>query len=205
MLTRIGLLLVGCLSFVGLAGCVSLDEFRAKEQEVQTLSSANADMQERNQWLRNEKTQLENRMGEMKKEKDGLGERIAKLNGEIDYLQNKVETLEQDTEGLRERVEKQKAKIADLNKENQRLAALTRTENLVRTLGERMAELQKQVEVLSGENEVLRERVAAAWPPEVKKSSRAEGERTFESAGRKRHAVAVSSEQKTEDSEPEKQ
>lgn len=203
MVTRVGVLLVaGC--FAGLLGCVSADVYRVKEREVQSLYRANEDMQEQNETLMAEKTGLEIRTVEMKKENERLKDRIEKQSEEIAYLKNRAEKLEKDGEGLRDRVEKLNAKIADLDKENQRLAALSHPENLLRSLAERLGDLQKQVEALSGENEKLKNKqVIARSEEEI--TGGAEDEKTIESAGEKPQAVLVSAGEKAEDGTPDQQ
>jgi cell division protein FtsB len=204
MLKRVGVLLVGVSFLGGLLGCVSADAYRMKEQELQSLYSVNEDMGERNRSLRAEKAGLEARVEEMKKENEELEYRIEKQNSQIAFLKNWGETLEKDGDGLRARVEKLNAKIAELDKENQRLAFLSLPENLLSSLGDRLAELQKQAQVLAGENEKLKNR-QVAFKSEEKKPSQAEGEKTIEAAGAKPQAVAVSSGQKAEDNESHKQ
>jgi chromosome segregation ATPase len=188
MLKRVGAFVVGVLAFAGLQGCVSVDAYRLKEQQVLSLSSINEDMQLRNKSLKAEKAGLETRVEEMKKENEGLA-----------YW---IEILGKDGDVLRLQVEKLNAKIAELDRENQRLALLTRPESLLRTLGDRFADLQKQVEALSGENEKLKN-TQVIFRSEDKKAG-AESEKTIESAGVKPKAVLVSSEQKAVDSEPQK-
>jgi hypothetical protein len=204
MLTRVGAFLVVAGCFAGLLGCVSADVYRVKEQEVQTLYRANDDVKEQNRLLLASKTELEIQAKEMKKENEGLKGWLEKQNEQIVYLKNRVEALEKDGEGLRERGMKLDAKIAELNKENQRLAVLSRPENLLRGLGERLADLQKQVEALSGENEKLKSKQVIARSEE-EKSGVAQGEKTIEPAGGKVQAVLVSDVQKVEDSKPVQQ
>lgn len=204
MLTMVRALLVVAGCFAGLLGCVSADAYRAKEWEVQALVMANKDTREQNKSLRDEKTELETRAGEMKKENEGLKDRIEKQSEEILSLKYRAETLQKDGEGLRARVEILNAKIAELNNENQRLASLSRPENLLRTLGERLADLQKQVEALWGENAKLKNEQVIARA-EKKKTGEAEGEKTIKSAGEKPQAVVVSAGQKAEDSKPDQQ
>lgn len=93
------------------------------------------------------------------------------------------------------------AKIADLNKENQKLALLTRPENLLRTLGERLGELQKQVDTLAGENQKLKSRQVVARSDE-EKTAGAEAEKTIGSTDEKPKAVRVSVGQKAEEIAP---
>lgn len=204
MLNRVGALLLGVSVFAGLLGCVSADTYRLKEEEVQSLTSINEDIRERNKSLRAEKAGLENRLDEMKKENEGLEFRIEKQNSQIAFLKNWGETLEKEGDGLRARMEKLNAKVAELDKENQRLVTLTLPENLLRSLGFRLADLQKQVEALSGENEKLKNR-QVTFRSEEKKSSGTEGEKTIESADGQPQAVMVSSGHKAEGSEPHKQ
>jgi chromosome segregation ATPase len=184
-------------------GCVSADVYRIKEQEAQTLQRTNQEMQEQNKSLIAERTELQTRSAELKKEKEELNGRNDKLNGAIVYLQNRAEKLEKDGDGLREHVEKLNAKIADLNKDNQRLATLTRPENLLRTLGERLADLQKQVDALGGENKKLKSRQVVARSEE-EKAGGAEAVK-IEPAGEKPQAVQVSAGQKAAESKPEPQ
>ena len=204
MLKRVGALLVGVSVLAGLAGCVSLDTYQMKEQEVQSLTGVNEDMRKRIKSLRDEKTGLEARVGEMKKGTEELEYRIEKQDKQIGFLKNWAESIENDRNSMRDRMEQLNAKIAELDKENQRLATLTLPENLVHSLGDRVAGLQKQVEALSGENEKLKNR-EVVFSPEEKKSSGTEGERTMESAAGNPQAVAVSSGQKAADSESHKQ
>ncbi len=204
MLRRVGVLFVVAGCFVGLWGCVSADVYNLKEQEVQTLERAKADIQEQNISLTAEKNRLETRSGEMQKENEGLNARIEKQNEEIVYLKNRVEKLKKVGEGLRDRAEKLSAKITDLSKENLRLATLSRPENLLRSLGERLADLQKQVEVLSGENQKSKNKQVAARSEE-EKTGGAEGKKTIKAAGEKPQPVRVSAGQKAEESKPDQQ
>ena len=204
MLKRIGALLVGVSFFAGLSGCVSADAYRMKEEEVQSLYSVNEDMQARNESLHSEKAGLATQAAALKNENEGLEFRIEKQDKQIAFLKNWGETLEKDGDGLRARMEKLDAKIAELDKDNQRLAILSRPENLLRSLGDRLANLQMRVEALSGENEQLKSRQAALGS-EGKKSDGPEVGKPVESAGGKPQAVMVSSGQKAEGSEPRKQ
>jgi chromosome segregation ATPase len=203
MVTRAGALIVATGYFAGMLGCVSADVYRIKEQEAQTLQRTNQEMQEQNRSLIAERTELQTRSAELKNDKEELNARIEKLNGAIVYLQNRAEKLEKDGDGLKEHLEKLNAKIADLNKENQRLATLTRPENLLRTLGERLADLQKQVEALGGENKKLKSRQVIARPEEEGVGG-AEAEK-IGSASEKPQAVQVSAGQRTADSKPDQQ
>ncbi len=204
MLTKVRGLFVAACCIAGLLGCVSADAYRAKEWEVQALVTANKDMREQNKSLRDENTGLETRSGEMKKENEGLKDRIEKQSEEILSLKYRAEALQKDGEAVRARVETLNTKIAELNNENQRLASMNRPENLLRTLGERLAELQKQVEMLWGENAKLKNEQVIAWS-EKKKASEAEGEKTIKPASEKLQAVVVPGGQKTEDSKPDQQ
>lgn len=205
MATRVVVCFVAAGWFAGLlGGCVSADVYRVKEREVQALHRANEDMQERNRSLTAEKTELTIRSGEMKKENEGLRDLIAKQNEDIVYLQNRVEKLEQDGEGLRDRVENLKAEIAELNQENRRLAALSSPENLLRSLAERLGDLQRQVEALSGENEKLKNNQVIARSEEGTTGG-AEGEKTIKPADEAPQAVLVSAGQETEDGKQDPQ
>ena len=205
MLTRAGVMLVAAGCFAGmLGGCVSADVYRLKEQEALTLHKTNQEMQEQNKTLVAERTELTTRSGELKKEKEELNGRIEKLNNAIVYLQNRAEKLEKDGDGLREHVEKLNAKIADLNKENQRLAALTRPENLLRTLGDRLTDLQKQVDALAGENQKLKSRQVVARSEEEKAAGTA-ADKAIKAADEILQTVQVSAGQKTQDSKPDQQ
>ncbi len=204
MLTRVGVSLVVTGCFVGLLGCVSADVYKLKEQEVLILERAKADIQEQNISLTAEKTRLETRSDEMKKENEGLSGQIEKQNEEIVYMKSRVERLQKVGEGLRDRVDKLNIKIADLHKDNLRLAALSRPENLLRTLGERLADLQKQVDVLSGENQKLKGKQVDVRSGE-EKTGGAEGKKTIKAASEKPQAVRASAGQIVEDSKPEQQ
>lgn len=200
---RVGALLVvaGC---IGLMGCVSADVYRIKEQEVRSLQRTNEEAQDQNRLLLAAKTALESRAGETKKENEGLQNRVERQSEEIGYLRKRTEKLEKDGEQLRDRVEKQGLKIVELNMENQRLAALSRPENLLRTLGERLTELQKQVEALAGENATLKnEQVAARTREEV--TDGAEQEHAGKAEGEKPQAIPVSAMHKSEEISPDQQ
>ncbi len=203
MLSRVGVFLVVVMCCAGLLGCVSADVYRMKEQEVLTLHTTNQEMQGQNQSLIAEKNELQARLDEMKRDNEGLKERIEKQGAEAVYLISRAEKLEKESEVQRERMEKLNAKIADLNRENQRLTALTLPENLLRSLGERMADLKKQVEVLSGENEILKNKQVNTRPQEEKTGGA--GDENAKSAGEKPHIVPVSAEQKAEESKPDQQ
>lgn len=198
MLTRVGALLIVAVSFTGLLGCVSADVYRIKEREAQTLFKANEEIQYQNKSLIDEKNELQLRLGEIKKENEGLQGLIEKQNEEIVYLKNRTDKLLSVGEGLRDRVEKLNDKIAGLNKENQRLVALSRPENLLRSLGERLADLQKQVDALSGENEKLKTKQVMARPEEEKSGT--EGAKTIKGTAEKPQAVPVAASHKADDS-----
>ena len=156
-------------------------------------------MQERNRALMNERSELLSRSEGLKKEKDGLKEQIEKLNGSIVYLQNLAEKLEKEGDGFREQVDQLNAKLVELTRENDRLALLTRPENLVRTLGERLGELQKQVNALSGENKKLKSRQVMVRREEDKAAG---AEAVKIQSDIKPEAVQVSAGQTTEVVEP---
>jgi chromosome segregation ATPase len=199
MITKAGVLFVAAVCFTGMAGCVSADVYRLKEQEALNLQRTNQDMQEQNKSLFAERTELQARSLEMKKEKEGLKDRIEKQHAEIVYLESRAAKLEKDGEVQRERMEKLSVKISDLNRENQRLATLTRPENLLRTLGERFADLQKQVDAISGENQKLKSRLVAGRSEEERTGA---GEKAM-SIGEKPQAVPVWAGQKAEDGRPD--
>lgn len=195
MATRSGVLLLAAVCVYGMAGCVSADVYKLKEQEAMTLQRTNQEMQEQNRGLIAERTELQTRSVELKKEKEGLKELIEKQTSEIAYLQARAAKLEKDGDGLRERLEKMNVKISDLARENDRLATLSRPENLLRTLGDRLADLQRQVEAISGENQKLKSRQVAA---------RSEEERTganeaIRTPGDKPQAVPVYAGQRVEE------
>ena len=99
MSTRSGILLVVAVWCAGLLGCVSADVYRVKEQEVLNLHKVNEEMQVRNKSLFAEKSGLESRAGEMKRENDGLKDRVEKQIEEIAHLKNRTERLEKDKDG----------------------------------------------------------------------------------------------------------
>ncbi len=161
MITRTGALLTVAVWCAGMAGCVSADVYRVKEQEALTLQQTNQEMQMQNRALTLERNELQTQAAEQKKEKEAMREQIEKQHAEIGFLQNRTAKLEKDGEGQRDRIEKLSGKLADLNRENQRLATMTRPENLLRTLGDRLADLERQVDAVSAENQKLKARQVA--------------------------------------------
>jgi len=161
MRTNTAIVCAAALCCFGLLGCVSTDTYKVKEQEVQALSKNNQDMQEQNKGLLREQEELRTKADTLARENEGLKDQVQKLSSASEDLKAQAGQLGRDNEGIRAQVQTLTRKIEDLQAENEKLAAMTRPENLLRTLGDQFNKLQKQIEALRAENEMAKKSQAA--------------------------------------------